>query len=64
LATAAAALAQVGEKVKARQVLSRALDAAKDHYICRFIVARAYTELGENDKAMESLQQAFLQRST
>jgi len=27
-------------------------------------VATAYTELGENEKALESLQQAFLQRST
>jgi tetratricopeptide (TPR) repeat protein len=64
LATTAAALAQVGEKVKARQVLRNALDASKEHYICRFIVASAYTELGEKDKAIESLQQAFLQRST
>jgi TolB-like protein/DNA-binding winged helix-turn-helix (wHTH) protein/Tfp pilus assembly protein PilF len=64
LATAAAALAQVGEKSKASQVLSQALEKAKEHYVCRFIVAAAYTELGENEKALESLQQAFLQRST
>lgn len=64
LATAAAALAQVGENVKARQVLNTALDAAKGHYICSFLVARVYTELGEKEKAIESLQKAFLQRST
>lgn len=64
LATAASSLAQVGEKAKANQVLSQALELAKDRYICRFIVATAYTELGENEKALESLQQAFLQRST
>ena len=64
LATAASSLAQVGEKTMANRVLSQALELAKDRYICRFIVATAYTELGENEKALESLQQAFLQRST
>ena len=63
-ATTASALAQVGEKIKARQVLDRALEEAKRQYVCRFIVAAAYTELDENKKALESLQQAFLQRST
>jgi Tfp pilus assembly protein PilF len=37
---------------------------ARERYVCRFIVAAAYTELGENEKAFESLEQAFLQRST
>jgi Tfp pilus assembly protein PilF len=64
LATTAAALAQVSEKAKANQVLTMALNEAKDHYICSFIVAAAYTELGEKEKAIESLQKAFLQRST
>jgi TolB-like protein/DNA-binding winged helix-turn-helix (wHTH) protein/Tfp pilus assembly protein PilF len=63
-ATTASALAQVGEKIKAKQVLDRALEQAKREYVCRFIVATAYTELGDNEKALESLQQAFLQRST
>jgi TolB-like protein/DNA-binding winged helix-turn-helix (wHTH) protein/Tfp pilus assembly protein PilF len=63
-ATTASALAQVGEKIKARKLLDRALEQAKRQYVCRFIVATAYTELGENEKALESLQQAFLQRST
>ena len=64
LATTAAALAQVGEKGKATQVLNKALEEAKQRYICRFLLATAYVELGDNEKAMESLQQAFLQRST
>jgi TolB-like protein/DNA-binding winged helix-turn-helix (wHTH) protein/Flp pilus assembly protein TadD len=64
LATTASALAQVGEKSKATQVLNRALEKAKTEYVCRFIVARAYAELGDNEKALASLQQAFLQRST
>jgi len=64
LATMAAALAQVGEKGKATQVLNKALEEAKQRYICRFLLATAYVELGDDEKAMESLQQAFLQRST
>ena len=64
LATTASALAQVGERSKATQVLKQALEKAKTQYVCRFIVARAYMELGEKEKALESLEQAFLQRST
>jgi len=64
LATTASALAQVGEKTKATQVLHKALEEAKQQYVCQFLVATAYTELGDNEKALESLQQAFLQRST
>lgn len=63
-ATTASALAQVGETIKAKQVLDRALEQAKRQYVCRFIVAAAYTELGDNEKALQSLQQAFLERST
>lgn len=64
IATAAWALAHTGEIGKARQFLDKALELAKQHYICRFIVADAYAELGEKEKALESMQQAFLQRST
>lgn len=64
LATTASALAQVGERNKATLVLKQALEKAKKHYVCRFIVARAYIELGEKEEALQSLQQAFLQRST
>jgi TolB-like protein/Tfp pilus assembly protein PilF len=64
LATTASALAQVGEKGKANQVLDQALEKAKQHYICRYLVAAAYTDLGEHEKALQSLQQAYLERST
>ena len=64
IATTASALARVGQSREAKQLLSKALEQAKERYICRFIVAAAYTELGENEKAFESLEQAFLQRST
>ena len=63
-ATAAWALARIGQSGKAKQFLTRALEQAKEHCICRFIVAAAYPELGEREKALESVQQAFLQRST
>jgi len=64
LATTASALAQIGEKARASQVLNKALEEAKQQYVCQFLVATAYADLGENEKALESLQQAFLQRST
>jgi len=64
LAATASALAQIGEKTKASQVLNQALDKAKERYVCRFLVATAYNELGEKEKALQSLQEAFLQRST
>jgi TolB-like protein/DNA-binding winged helix-turn-helix (wHTH) protein/Tfp pilus assembly protein PilF len=64
LTATASALARVGESGQAKQVLSKALDQAKERYVCRFLVAAAYAELGEKEKAFESLEQAFLQRST
>ena len=64
ISAAASGLARVGENVQAKQFLGRALDMAKERYVCRFLVAAAYTELGEKEKALDSLEQAFLQRST
>lgn len=64
IATAASGLARVGQTAKAKQFLNKALELAKEQYVCRFIVADAYADLGENEKALESMQQAFLQRST
>ena len=62
-ATAADALARVGEKSKAVQALHQSLELARDRYICRVIVAGVYADLGENDKAFESLEQAYRDRS-
>ena len=64
ISAAASALARVGENGQAKKFLDKALDMAKDRYVCRFLVAAAYTELGEKEKAFDSLEQAFLQRST
>jgi TolB-like protein/DNA-binding winged helix-turn-helix (wHTH) protein/cytochrome c-type biogenesis protein CcmH/NrfG len=60
----ASALARVGQSAEAKQLLSRALAQSKDRYVCRFLVAATYAELGENKDAFESLEQGFLQRST
>ena len=60
----AAALAHVGQDREAKQLLSKALEQAKERYVCRFLVADAYVELGDTEKALESLEQGFLQRST
>lgn len=64
IATAASGLARVGQTGKAKQFLDKALELAKEQYVCRFIIADAYADLGEKEKALESMQQAFLQRST
>jgi tetratricopeptide (TPR) repeat protein len=64
MATTAAALARIGQKQEAKQLLSKALEQAKERYVCRFLVADAYAELGDTEKALESLEQGFLERST
>lgn len=64
ITTAASALARVGQGGQAKQFLAKALEQAKERYVCRFLVAAAYTELSEEEKAFDSLEQAFLQRST
>lgn len=60
----ASALARVGESAEARQLLGKALSQSKERYVCRFLVGATYAELGEKEKAFESLEQGFLQRST
>src|SRR6266581_1423782 len=64
ITTTAAALAHVGQSREAKQLLSKALEQAKERYVCRFLVADTYVELGDTEKAFESLEQGFLQRST
>jgi TolB-like protein/Tfp pilus assembly protein PilF len=64
LTTTASALARAGERVEARQLLNRALAMAKERFVCRFNVAAADVSLGDTEQAFESLEQAYLQRST
>jgi tetratricopeptide (TPR) repeat protein len=64
IATAASALARAGEPGRARQALSQALELEKRQYVCRFLVGAVYMDLGETDQAYQSLEKAFLQRSS
>jgi predicted Zn-dependent protease len=64
LTVAAAAYARLGQKADATKLVSRALEGAKDRYVCRFLVADAYVELGDTERALESLEQGLAQRST
>jgi eukaryotic-like serine/threonine-protein kinase len=62
--TTASALARLGERADARQVLQRSLAVARERYVCRFIVAATYADLGDTKQALASLEEAYLQRST
>lgn len=64
LTTTASALARIGQRAEAQEMLAKALIQAKERYVCRFIVAQAYVGLGETEKALDSLEQGYLQRST
>ena len=64
VATAASAMARAGQHARAKQLLEHALDLAKTRYVCRFIVAGAYADLGETERALDSLELGFRQRST
>ncbi len=63
VAVAVSALARVGEQQKARQALNRTLDLAQKQYVCRFLLAAAYVDLGEKEKALASLERAYRERS-
>lgn len=64
VATAASAVARAGDPARARQLLAQALELAKARYVCRFIVAGVYADLGEKQQAFDSLELAFRQRSS
>jgi len=64
VATAASAIARSGQHQRARQVLAHALELAKTRYLCQFVAAGVYADLGENQKAFDSIDLAFQQKST
>jgi len=64
IVVAVSALARVGERDKAEKLLDRALEMAKSIYVCRFLLAAAYTDLGEKEKALESLERGAREKST
>jgi len=63
LITSAAALARAARPEEARRLLNAGLAQATQRYVCRFNAAAAYVQLGETERAFESLDAAFLQRS-
>ena len=63
LITSAAALARAARPEEARRLLDAGLAQASQRYVCRFNAAAAYAQLGETERAFESLDAAFLQRS-
>jgi TolB-like protein/Tfp pilus assembly protein PilF len=63
LITAAGALARAARPDEARRMLDAGLVQATRRYVCRFNAAAAYVALGETERAFESLEAAFLQRS-
>ena len=64
IVVASSALARVGERDKAEKLLDRALELANSKYVCRFLLAAAYTDLNEKEKALESLERGAREKST
>lgn len=64
IVVAASALARVGEHDRAQKLLDRALELANSKYVCRFLLAAAYTDLNEKEKALESLERGAREKST
>lgn len=64
MATAASALARLGQRARATQLVNQALESAKGRYICRFLVAGVYADLGDLQKALDSLERGYAERST
>jgi tetratricopeptide (TPR) repeat protein len=64
IVVAVSALARVGERDRAEKLLDRALELANSKYVCRFLLAAAYTDLNEKEKALESLEQGAREKST
>jgi TolB-like protein/DNA-binding winged helix-turn-helix (wHTH) protein/cytochrome c-type biogenesis protein CcmH/NrfG len=60
----ASAFARVGQSARAKELLVKALAQSRERYVCRFLVGATYAELGDKEKALASLEQGFLQRST
>jgi hypothetical protein len=44
--------------------MERSLQLAQKGYVCRFLVAAAYVDLGEKEKALESLERGYRERSS
>jgi eukaryotic-like serine/threonine-protein kinase len=56
------ACARLGDVGRAREILRKMLEPAKNSYVSAYDVAVIYTSLGEHDRAMEWLEKAYLER--
>ena len=52
-----------GRPAEAREILSRLEEQARNRYVSPYHLAYVYTGLGEQDRAMDLLEQAFAQRA-
>jgi tetratricopeptide (TPR) repeat protein len=63
LAQLGQALALVGQTAKAREVLQRLEELAKQRYVSPYHMAYVHTGLGEHDRAMDWLERAYEERA-
>jgi len=63
LAQLAQACAEAGRVERAREILQRLEALSREHYVASYHFAYVYTGLGEHDRAMDILEQAFEQRA-
>ena len=64
LASMGRAYAASGQQAEARKILQELAARAKERYVPSYQVALVYAGLGDKDKAFESLEAAFEERST
>lgn len=63
-AALAHAYAVTGNRTEAETILDRMQQKAKSNYVSPYMIATIYAGLGDKDKAFESLERAYKERST
>lgn len=63
LADLGSAYGLAGQKEEAEAVLQQLLDMRRDSYVSAICIARVYSRLGENEKAIEWLKKAFEEKN-
>src|SRR6266566_8543315 len=64
LAMLGQAYARNGQKEEARKILTRLTEEAKSHYVAPYALALVQIPLGEKDRAIEELEQAYAKGET
>jgi adenylate cyclase len=64
LAMLGQAYARNGQKEEARNILTRLNEEAKSHYVAPYALALVHISLGEKDRAIEELEQAYAKGET